>query len=271
MHFNLIIGLILALMWSSPAPSQRKEPASEAELKTITERGRMLWEYDTAAWYSTDAVMALSPTEGSVTRYVGKKSAAGWVVAYGRFNEKRDRFLIVYEAVQGSSPKEFKVIKHDPPREDASFYLAAANALETGIAAFTGATRQYNAAVLPTPNNQFWLYLVPAQTDTKVWPLGADVRYLVSDDGLHILETRPLHKSIIEYGFPRQGGTIEAGFHTAVLDEIPEDTDVFLVLSRRPFVPELIATKTYIYVIETDGKINYIMTAEKYFKQKKPQ
>lgn len=270
MQWNLVIGLILTLVCSNPAASQRQEPGSEAELKAITERGRMLSEYDIAAWYSTDAVLALSPAEGSVTRYVGKKSPGGWSVAYGRFNEKRDRFLIVYEAVQGSSSKDFKVIKHDPPQEDSGYYLAAANALETGIAAFTGATRQYNAAVIPAPKNQFWVYLVPAQTDTKIWPLGADVRYLISEDGSHILETRQLHKSIIEYGSPSQNGTMEGGFHTAVLDEIPEDTDVFLVLSRKPSVPELIATRTYIYIIEPGGKISYIMPEEKYFKQKKP-
>ena len=269
MQFKLVTGLLMILALLSSAAGQRKEPGSEAELKAISERGRMLWEYDTAAWYSTDAVQELSPAEGSVRRYVGKKTETGWVVAYGRFNEKRDRFLIVYEAVQGSSPKDFKVVKHDPPQEDSGFYLAAANALETGIAAFTGATRQYNAAVLPAPKNQFWVYLVPAQTDTKVWPLGADVRYLISDDGLHIIETRQLHKSIIEYGSPKQGETREAGWHTAILDEVPEDTDVFLVLSRKPSVPEFIGTKTYIYRIDPDGKINYLMPVEKF--RKKPE
>lgn len=79
-----------------------------------------------------------------------------------------------------------------------------------------------------------------------------------------------MHKSIIEYGSPKDGTTIKMGFHTAVVDELPEDTDVFLVLSRKPSVPELIATKTYIYVIDQDGRINYIMPAEKYFKQQKP-
>ena len=271
LQIRLIVGLILVLACLSSAVAQRKEPGSEAELKAISERGRLLWEYDTAAWYSTDAVLALSPAEGTVKRYICKKSADGWVVAYGRFNEKHDRFLIVYEAVQGSTPKDFKVVKHDPPKEDSGFYLAAANALDTGIAAFSGATRRYNAAVLPAPKNQYWVYLTPAQTDLKVWPLGADVRYLISDDGLRIVETRQLHKSIVEYTLPQGQTKMEAGYHTAVLDEIPEDTDVFLVLSCKPGMPEWIATRTYIYRIDPDGKINYIMPAEKYFKQKEPE
>ena len=271
MQYKFVGCLLLVLAFLSSAQSQRKEPGSEAELKAITERGKMLWEYDTAAWYSSDAVQALSPAGTSVKRYVGKKTEGSWVVAYGRFNEQHDKFLIAYEAIQQSTPRDFKVIKHDPPLADKGFYFAAANALETGISAFTGSGRQYNAAVLPAPKNQFWVYLMPAQTDIKVWPLGADVRYLITDDGLRIVETRQLHKSIIEYDSPKQGETREAGYHTAVLDELPEDTDVFLVLSRKPSVPEWIATRTYIYRIDPDGKINYIMPAEKFLKQKKPE
>jgi hypothetical protein len=271
MPFKLALNLMLVLALLNSASAQRKEPGSEAELMAITERGRILWEYDTAAWYSSDAVQALSPAEGSVRRYVGRRTDNGWVVAYGRLNEQRDKFLVAYEATQQSTPKDFKVIKHDPPLVDNGFYLAAANALETAIAAFSGGGRPYNAAVLPAPKNQFWVYLVPAQTDTKVWPLGADVRYLISGDGLRIVETRPLHKSIIEYDSPKQGETREGGFHTAVLDELPEDTDVFLVLSRKPSVSEWVATRTYIYRIDLDGKINYIMTAEKFFKLKNPE
>lgn len=42
----------------------------------------------------------------------------GWVVAFGRFNESKDAFLIVYEAAQGSSPKDFSVKTYNPPQTD---------------------------------------------------------------------------------------------------------------------------------------------------------
>src|SRR3712207_7392288 len=53
--------------------------------------------------------------------------------SFGRFNEKRDKFLIVYEANQGASPKVFTVKKYDPPKEDAGFYFSAAQAIETAL------------------------------------------------------------------------------------------------------------------------------------------
>ena len=51
--------------------------------------------------------MAMKPAAGSVARYLAKKTDQGWSVAFGRFNEKCDKFLIVYEATQGASAKEF--------------------------------------------------------------------------------------------------------------------------------------------------------------------
>jgi hypothetical protein len=58
----------------------------------------------------------LQPAEGSVVRYIAKRTGDGWTVAFGRLNEKRDKFLINYEAIQGSTPKEFKASKLGPDR-----------------------------------------------------------------------------------------------------------------------------------------------------------
>jgi hypothetical protein len=257
----LLIALLLAAF---PLAAQKKEPPTEAALAEISARGRMLAEYDTAAWYSTDAVQALSPKEGSITRYVAKKTPAGWVVAYGHFNEKHDKFLIVYEAVQGATPQDFKATKHEPPTEDTGFYFLGALALETAIAAFKGEQRPYNAAVLPASNGQMWVYIVPAPTETGVWPLGGDVRYLISKDGQKIVEKRQLHKAILEYRTDKNQEQV-AGVHIAILDDIPEDTDVFFVLTRKPSVPEWVGTENFVYGIAVDGKI-IVMRKEDFLK-----
>jgi hypothetical protein len=59
---------------------------------------------------------------------------------------------------------------------------------------------------------------------------------------------------------------VEAGYHTAVLDDIPEDTDVFHGLVRKPSVSEWKATQRYVYRIEIDDTINYVMTGEAFTK-----
>jgi len=260
-------ALILALFISSYVVAQKREsPASQAELAEITERGRQLAEYDTAAWHASDAVVALSPPEGSVARYIAMKTEAGWVVAFGRLNEKRDKFLIAYEATQATTPVEFKVKKHDPPKEDAGFYLSAAKAIDTALADFRGESRPYNVAALPAKSGQVYVYVVPAQTKQNVYPLGGDARYLISQDGSKIVEKHQLHRSIIDF---ESAANTSAGFHTAVVDNVPEDTDVFFVLSRRPLTPEFIMTEKFLYRVETDGTIKYVMTREGFLKTTK--
>jgi hypothetical protein len=266
---NRPIILVFAMLFSTSAVlAQRSSPPLKTELAEITERGRRLAEYDVAAWYGTDAVVAMKPAEGSVARYIAKKTDEGWVVAFGRFNEQRDRFLIVYEATEGASPKEFRVKKYDPPKEDTEFYLSAAKAIEAALGDFKGESRPYNVAVLQAKLNQVYVYVIPAQTETGVYPLGGDTRYLISQDGSKIVEKRRLHVSILEVRTPASDGNLQGGFHTAVLDDIPEDTDVFNVLSRKPSVPEWVATKRYVYRIEADGTINYVMKAEAFMKSK---
>jgi hypothetical protein len=224
----------------------------------VTARGRALYEYDQAAWHATDAVQATNPSTQALGRYIARKSDAGWKVAFGRLNNTHDKFMVAYEATQGASLQDFTVKKLDPPQEDTSFYLAAAEAIDTALNDFRGEKRSYNVAVLPAPVNQLYVYVVPAQTKTGIYPLGGDVRYLITPDGHNIMEKRQLHKTILENSdssLPK-GTTPAAGFHTHVLSDVPEDTDVFYVLTRQPPQPEYIGTMNKkLYVISTDGAI----------------
>jgi hypothetical protein len=53
---------------------------------------------------------------------------------------------------------------------------------------------------------------------------------------------------------------MEAGTHSAVVADIPEDTDVLHVLVRTPRIPEYVMTDHFIYRIDLDGKINFLGT-----------
>lgn len=99
---------------------------------------------------------------------------------------------------------------------------------------------------------------MPAQTKAGVYPLGGDVRYLMTADGGTIVDKRQLHKTIIVLApssIPK-GTTPATGVHTHVLSEVPEDTDVFHVLTRQPPQSEFIGTTNKKpYEISTDGTI----------------
>jgi hypothetical protein len=178
----------------------------------------------------------------------------------------RDTFFVSYEAIPAAQPGQFEGftgVAHEKPLVDTGYYVRAARALDTASADFGPVRRSYNVASLPAPKGNWWVYLFPAPTVYGVWPLGADTRYLISADGRVILEKRRLHNTVIEFSArkpPQPGAKVEASTHTAVLAEIPEDTDVFHVLTRTPRVPEYVMTDHFVYRIDTDGTIHFLGT-----------
>ncbi len=117
------------------------------------------------------------------------------MVVFGQLNENHDKYLILYEAVQGAMGVDFDVKKSHPPREDSDFYLHAATALQSALAGFEREQRPYNTYVLLQDTGQMYVYILPASTKTGVYPPGGDVRYLISSDGNNIIENPPCTKA----------------------------------------------------------------------------
>jgi hypothetical protein len=241
-------------------------PPSGQELTEISVRGMALAEYDAAAWHGTDAVRALKPPPGAFQLYIARKKEKGWVVAFGRWDGAKSRFLIVYEALQNGSSTEYTAVKHEPPLEDRDVYLRAAKAFELAKAEFLGDAkpqRPYNLAILPTVSGDWYVYAVPAQTDLAVLPYGGDIRYTVTRDGTRVVDRRQMHKTVIE----EQTGRPYLGFHTHVLSNVPEDSDVFYALTRNATQGEWIATPKYIYQISPYGSLSFLGKTEDTIKQ----
>ena len=114
---TIVIRTILLFLLScctAVAWAQKTAPLSKEQLAEISTRGRMLAEYDDAAWHATDAVMATHPRQDSDTRFVCRKADTAWTCVFGRL--AADKLLIDYEALQASG-KEFQVKHHEPPME----------------------------------------------------------------------------------------------------------------------------------------------------------
>ena len=250
-----VVGFCLSLA----AKDKKKDLPSAEELAAITARGRIMAEYDIAAWHATDVVQDLKPDRGSTRYYIAKKADSGWVVVFGRLSDTHDKFLTVYQASQGTRPEYFTAKKLDPPLESTDFYFCAAKALETALKDLGSVNRPYNAYAIPSEAGQLYVYLLPAQTKDDSYPLGADVRYTFTADGSTLLEKHPMHKTVLEFDAKDksgQGRKIEASWHTHVLSNRPEDSDVFYVLTRKPSIPEYVGTlDKKIYVIHRDGSI----------------
>jgi hypothetical protein len=232
-----------------------------AELDSITARGRLIAEYDMAAWHATDAVMALHPPEGAIQAYLARRRSDGkWEVVFGASAPDASTFQITYQAIQ-SAPSDtgFTASAVSPPRVDSDYFARASRALDIARKEFGRVTRPYNAMVVQADDAGEWfVYLVPAPTIAGVFPLGADVRYRVRRDGRTITDRRRLHNAVLEFppaSKPQSGTRLVAGSHAAVLADRPEDTDVFHVLTREPRVPEYIVTRSYYFRVDVNGYI----------------
>jgi len=265
-RFSVLTFLFAVLLGGSlgqsSEPKTRSKPASKEELAGTEARGRMLYEYDQAAWHSTDAVVALKASTG-FTSFVGRKVDGKWVVVYGKVDNAANKYLVLYEAKQGESPTEFSVNYFAKPKGVDGYFLNAARAFELGRKEFGKTDRAYNTAVLPADDGKFYVYLMPAQTTNGVYPLGGDVRYLVSKDGKTVIERRQLHITVLEFA-STEADKPSGAMHTALLDEVPEDTDVFHVLTRQPRFPQWILSKNFVYIVKEDGTLMYLMTVEAY-------
>jgi hypothetical protein len=254
MHrFAFVLAVCLSL-GAGFSTAESKDKDLQVYLAGVTERGRALYAYDQAAWHGTDAFLALHPDTKGLAHYICRNSASGWVVSFGKWNEAHDRFFIVYEATEAGHPGTFVARRYDPPAEVTDDLPAIERALELVIADFPHQSRPYNTAILPAPGGNLYVYLYPGQTIDTVWPLGGDGRYTVSPDGKQIVEKRQLHKTILDLEF-KPGSGIVGGAHSHVLSEVPEDTDVLYVLTRRPSMPEYIGTQRRVFVVNPDGTI----------------
>jgi hypothetical protein len=252
---SLVLSFVIAaLCFSLRGQTQPDNPPSESELSAISARGRALAGYDAAAWHSTDAVEPLNPPEGAVQLYIARETNNTWTVMWGRFNESKTKFLISYEAQEGASPEQYSVIQHDPPMEDGDVYLRAAKAHELAAADFLSRDHPnipFNISVLPAPFDGWYVYVIPAQTDAKVLPSGADVRYTVSADGETISERLQMHATLAESSTDKPQVEIQ----TNDLSDVPEDSDVFHAMSLNAAQGDWVATKKYVYAIGSDGSI----------------
>ena len=252
---TILRGGLLFAVATSYAFAQSATAPTPQELIAITERGILLNEYDQAAWHASDVVQTANPKTVEGQHYIAKKENGRWTVVFGKLTADRNLFEIHYEALQQLKPQEFSVSEENAQRADAGFYLFAARAIELAQHDFQGVKRPYNIAVLPAPQGQLYVYIYPGQTKPRIYPLGGDVRYLVSSDGTKIVEKRQLHKSILESPPLEKAKKLAAGFHTHVLSDLPEDTDVLHVLTQDPRVPEMVGTAHFMYKVLTDGTI----------------
>lgn len=270
---TLVLPVLVALaiaLGARPAEGQSNKGHASTRptidsLTAVTERGRALAEYDRVAWLGGAAMTSLSLPPDEIRRLIVRRVGASWEVAAGTLSERGDTLHVAYLAIPGMQGDQWAASWFDPPRPDTGFFARAARAIEAAVAMFVRpARRTYVATALPTADTSGWfVYLYPAPTSDGRWPLGGDARFRVSADGRVVIEAKRLHESIREYS-ARSSATLGETARAASPANglVPEDTDVFHVLQRRPAMPALVTVGRFRYRIDVDGSIRLLGSRE---------
>ncbi|CAN5434285.1 hypothetical protein BH11CYA1_BH11CYA1_36430 [soil metagenome] len=240
------------------------KPPSASQLAHITERGKDLYEYDKACAKATDALLAAVKNAASFKLFVAYPEHEVWHVAFGSLSEDNESFLIAYEVTLKPNT-EPEVKSYDIFKLDKGEFFKRAQALALCRTKMKSTGPMMNYAAIPNEGdnnkNTYWVYQFPGTTEPGVYLLGGDVRYLVSRSDKKILETRQMHRTVLSWpkrGELPSGAQLQGGCHSAILEDEPEDTDVFHVLLRQPQLPEYIATANWIFCVEIDGSIRLV-------------
>lgn len=248
-----LIGALPAQILAQVAP-----PPADSVLAAITARGRSLAAYDRAAWLATDAVLARWPNPSGVDGFLARQDERGaWLVLFARLSSSQDTLLVMATAAQQTSDS-FSVVLHMPPRFGSDVERHAFRAMQTAAADLQSGPLPYRGTyspyVLPRSGGGWLVYFLPARTQPSMNPHGGDWRYDVSPDGAIITKKVQMHRGVLMSSVPADA---VAGMHTVVTADIAQDSDVFLVLTRRPLKPEVIGTDNFDYQIHANGTISW--------------
>ena len=248
------------------AQASPPSPPLTSELDEISARGRALAAYERASWYAYAQLLAMKPDPRRTQRYIAYRADSGWAVAFGRLAPSRDTFYVSHVAIPALVNGKrvdtlYSIQSMKTPGVDTDYLVRAARAIDTATSLYWPTTRPYDVAALPAADGSWWVYVLPAPNREGAWPLGDDMRFRISADGRSIRETRRMHLGIIEFDRSKRGDDTRtvAGVHNTIVGDLPEDTDVFHVLTRHPRVFEYVFTPRFLYMINEDGSIRFIL------------
>lgn len=259
-----IMGMLAAPLLASASIVVAKplSPEMKAQMAANLARGDLLYEYDQAAWHTTDAYVAAVPEPL-------KKLLRGYIVTPDGSNLRgtyygvdKDREFVIYSATWNGKEVVQPILYGAEPRPTVSaeeHRLIAARTLAVNHDGFEklgfcskGAP---NTAVIPgaTAADSVSIYLMTPQIESGVWPLGGHHRIDVKDG--RIVGQRAFTKSCISLGGgAKENEMVVMMTITHSLDPIPTEIHAFTVHTSGIAVQVLTSDSSFA-LSRKDGKI----------------
>lgn len=259
-----MIGLIGASLLASTSITSAKPltPELKAQMAANLARGDLLYEYDQAAWHTTDAMMIAVPE-------ALKKLLRGYVITPDGDNLRitfygvdTGREFAIYSAAWDGKTIVRPILSSAEPRPQVSAAeqrMIAARSVATNIKVIEKlgfcSEGTPNVAVIPgaTTADPISVYVMTPQTENGIWPLGGHHRIDVKDG--RIVAQRAFTKSCVNLGNAAKKDEIPLTMAvTHLLDPIPTEIHAFTVHTSD--VPLVVGTSDGIFTLgRKDGKI----------------
>lgn len=239
---RIILAAALALSlagFGCPASAQRTIPS--ADLATVSARGQAIYDYDHAAWHTTDTMVARHLPDavmGAIRGWVVEPHGDALRVSYFGLTGDTPYAIYVADYARGAVSNE-RVPSTDSDRalSPLAIRLAAARV----VAARAGKTllkcneRPFNTVVLPPDASGIIpVYLLTPQTVNEQYPMGGHHEIDIAADG-SVAAQRDFTRSCLTVGDtdPPADGKPVAIYLTHLLDPHPTEIHVFSSLTAR--------------------------------------
>lgn len=257
----LLLGVIIFL---STACASEEIP-SEKVINQIIRRGQDIAGYESIAIKATDLLLATKPDQSKLRIYVAVKDNIRWFIYFGRVSDDGNSFVApyTYSCPHGSveemrEAQDIRVVSAD------TLQLARAVKLALNTIISQGANfPSYNTNVFREDDGSITVYITPGNKNPEIILLGGDYKISISPDGLKVLDTTQLHKSILEMPLSAKDDEKLAGaYHTHILNDLPTETDVAIILLNPQLAPHYILGQNRMSRIDADGRITILGKTE---------
>jgi hypothetical protein len=244
--------------WASEA-SLLTAPQEQTEIQLALDRGTQLFNYDQAAWHTTDALLVdvPDPSGAGIRGWVVTPNDRGLRVTY--FGVAKSTPFGIYSAIWAG--KEVIDRKRIPPGPESKLspdeqrLVAARDAAHPDGLSTCAKTKPFNTIILPgrTSADPISVYYLTPQTQNDLFPLGGHHRIDVKDG--KVAAKRTFTKSCVDLNRMQQGSDdrVAAFVISHLLDPTPTEIHVFSVLAAEvPMYVSTISNKA-IWAVEISG------------------
>jgi len=271
---KVTIGLVISLVICIGVFAEEKALSLE-EIADIEERGRQIADYERAAIKTTDIFLAGNPDLSKVDVYLAINKDNKWIVYFGKLLDEKNEFkvaeTIIYPDCLNSELIELESIEPVKDIEVSTEIFQLAKAIKLALRSISEDAQftKYNINVFREKDGSITVYITPGNENPDVVLLGGDFKISVSSDGSEVLNKIKLHNSVLKMSLLSEGGKeLVAAYHTHVLNDLPAETDIAIILLNPQLAPHFVTGPKWMSQIDADGKISILGKTEEALKTK---